>query len=126
MGSATQTEQVFDRKGKVEKDTAGRYVSIVLENPDGTEETFALTTNTTTDEEAYNDAMNKYAFDQAQYDKKIQDINAQLEIVQQQDKKLELNLKQLDTEENAINIEMEAVKKVIQKNVETSFKTFNA
>ncbi|MBR1461713.1 hypothetical protein IJ596_08820 [bacterium] len=126
LGSATQTEQVFDRKGKVEKDTAGRYVSIVLENPDGTEETFALTTNTTTDEEAYNDAMNKYAFDQAQYDKKIQDINAQLEIVQQQDKKLELNLKQLDTEENAINIEMEAVKKVIQKNVESSFKTFNA
>ena len=31
-----------------------------------------------------------------------------------------------DTEENAISTEMEAVKKVIQKNVESSFKTFNA
>lgn len=131
LGSATQTEQVFDREGTVEKDTAGRYVSIVLnvgtddaDNP--ITETFALTTNTITDEEAYNDAMNKYAFDQAQYDKKIQDINSQLEIVQQQDKRLELNLKQLDTEENAINTEMEAVKKVIQKNVDSSFKTFNA
>ena len=131
LGSATQTEQVFDKTGDVEKDSTGRYVSIVLYTFDEfgevkTKETFPLTTNTITDEEAYNDAMNKYAFDQAQYDKKIQEINAQLEVVQQQDKKLELNLKQLDTEENAINTEMEAVKKVIQKNVENSFKTFNA
>ena len=120
-----------DKTGDVEKDSTGRYVSIVLYTFDEfgevkTKETFPLTTNTITDEEAYNDAMNKYAFDQAQYDKKIQEINAQLEVVQQQDKKLELNLKQLDTEENAINTEMEAVKKVIQKNVENSFKTFNA
>jgi hypothetical protein len=35
-------------------------------------------------------------------------------------------LKQLDTEENAISTEMDAVKKVISKNVESSFKTFNA
>ena len=88
--------------------------------------TYDLTTNTITDEEAYNDAMNKYNYEQHQYDKKIQDINSKLEIVQQQDKSLELNLKQLDTEENAINTEMEAVKKVISKNVEQSFKTFEA
>ena len=138
LGSATQTEQVLNREGTVEKDTSGRYVSIVLYMKDSSgniitdeqghpkTEVYPLTTHTITDEDAYNDAMNQYAFEQAQYDKKIQDINAQLEIVQQQDKKLELNLKQLDTEENAINTEMEAVKKVIQKNVESSFKTFNA
>ena len=132
LGSATQTEQVFDKIARVEKDTSGRYVSIVIYptqddfNAETNGEVYPLTTNTITDEEAYKDAMNQYEFEQAQYDKKIQDINAQLEIVQQQDKKLELNLKQLDTEENAINTEMEAVKKVIQKNVESSFKTFNA
>ena len=58
--------------------------------------------------------------------KKIQDINSKLEIIQSQDKSLELNLKQLDTEENAISTEIDAVKKVISKNVESSFKTFNA
>lgn len=50
----------------------------------------------------------------------------QSQIIQQQDKDLELRLKQLDTEENAISTEMEAVKKVISKNVESTFKTFNA
>ena len=53
-------------------------------------------------------------------------INAKIGIIQVQDKNLELKLKQLDTEENAISTEMDAVKKVISKNVESSFKTFNA
>ena len=70
--------------------------------------------------------MNKYNYEQYQYDPKIQDINSKIEIVQQQDKSLELELKQLDTEEVAISTEMEAVKKVISKNVDSSFKTFNA
>ena len=65
-------------------------------------------------------------YEQYQYDQKIQDINSKIEIVQQQDKSLELELKQLDTEEVAISTEMEAVKKVISKNVDSSFKTFNA
>jgi len=37
-----------------------------------------------------------------------------------------LRLKQLDTENNAISTEIEAVKKVLSNNVESSFKTFNA
>ncbi len=37
---------------------------------------------------------------------------------------LELRLKQLDTEQNALNTELEAVKKVIETNVEATFKTF--
>lgn len=41
-----------------------------------------------------------------------------------QDKMLELKLKQLDTEHNAIQTEMDSVKKVIEKNVESSFKIF--
>jgi hypothetical protein len=35
-----------------------------------------------------------------------------------------LRLKQLDTEQSAISTELDAVKKVIEKNTESSFKTF--
>lgn len=133
LGSTTKTKEVLNTPGTVEKDSTGRYISITLYNTD--EEgnydknngvTYTLVTNTATDEEAYNDAMNKYNYEQYQYDQKIQDINSKIEIVQQQDKSLELELKQLDTEETAISTEMEAVKKVISKNVDSSFKTFNA
>ena len=36
-----------------------------------------------------------------------------------------LKLKQLDTEHNALQTEMDAVKKVCDKNVEDTFKTFS-
>ena len=136
--TTTKTKEVLNQVGRVEKDSSGRYISITIcqtdengnikydENNNEMATTYSLTTNTSTDEDAYNDAMNKYRYEQNQYDQKIQEINSKLEIIQQQDKSLELNLKQLDTEENAISTEMEAVKKVISKNVESSFKTFNA
>ena len=133
IGSSTKTKEVLNQLGTVEKDSSGRYISVTLyqTDEDGNIDpdkytTYSLTTNTTTDEEAYNDAMNQYNYEQNQYEQKIQDINSKLEVVQQQDKSLELNLKQLDTEENAISTEIDAVKKVISKNVESSFKTFNA
>lgn len=88
--------------------------------------TYKLVTTTETDEAAYNAAMNQYYFDKAQYDQKVQNVNSKIEVIQNQDKNLELKLKQLDTEQNAIQTEMDAVKKVISKNVESSFKTFNA
>lgn len=46
--------------------------------------------------------------------------------IQTQDKKLELSLKQIDTEHEAVQTEYDSVKKVIDKNIERSFKTFNA
>ena len=70
--------------------------------------------------------MNQYNYDKAVYDQEINSINAKIEVLHGQDKDLELRLKQLDTEENAISTEMEAVKKVVSKNVENTFKTFNA
>ena len=131
LGSTTQTREVLNKEATVEKDSSGRYVAITInlgtdEKGNPVERTYQLTTTTTTDEEAYNDAMNQYNYKQHEYDHKIQEINSKLEIIQQQDKQLELKLKQLDTEENAISTEMDAVKKVISKNVESSFKTFNA
>ena len=58
------------------------------------------------------------------YEKQVADINAKTTIIQQQDKTLELHLTQLDTEQQAIQTEMDAVKKVIDKNIEETFKTF--
>ena len=42
--------------------------------------------------------------------------------VQEQDKKLEMQSKQLDTQHQAVQTEVESVQKVIQKNIEMSFK----
>ncbi len=100
----------------------GRFKSVKLKNYNTA---FNLQTETATNEEAYNQAMNQYYYDTQVYNKKNADINAKTSIIQQQDRTLELRLKQLDTEHNALQTEMEAVKKVITKNVEDTFKTFN-
>ena len=68
--------------------------------------------------------MNQYNYEMQVYEKKIADINAKTEKIQEQDRTLELRLKQLDTEQEALQTEMESVKKVIDKNIESTFKTF--
>lgn len=52
------------------------------------------------------------------------DYESKLSAVQAEDKKFDLSLKQLDTEHTAIQTEYDSVKKVIDKNIEGSFKTF--
>ena len=90
----------------------------------GTPTTFAVTTKTITDEAAYNDAMNEYTYQSYLYEQEMNNINARTSLVHAQDRDLELRLKQLDTEHNAVQTEMETVKSVCKKNVEDSFKTF--
>ena len=109
-------------KALLETDGKGRFKSVRFED-DST--VYTLNTETITDEDAYRDAMNQYYYKQEKYDKAIRDINAKTELIQAQDRTLELRMKQLDTEQNALQTEMEAVKKVISKNVETTFKTFS-
>jgi hypothetical protein len=106
----------------LETDGSGRFTSLKL---DDDSVVYSLNVEQVTDEDAYNNAMNQYYHDVQEYEKKIADINAKTEIIQQEDRTLELRLKQLDTEQNALQTEMEAVKKVISKNVETTFKTFS-
>jgi len=128
FGETTESKEIKNAEAKVEKDASGRYQALFIYD-DASHESgtrYQLTATTETDDNAYNDAMNQYFYDKAVYDKKIEEINAKIGIIQVQDKNLELKLKQLDTEENAISTEMDAVKKVISKNVESSFKTFNA
>jgi len=106
----------------VEFDNNGRATSIAFENLSAT---FSIETETITDDVAYQDAMNQYNYKKLQYEKAIQDINAKTEIIQQEDRTLELRLRQLDTEQKALTTEMEAVQAVIKKNVESTFKTFS-
>lgn len=107
----------------VDLDNSGRPQSIRYE--DSTAK-FALNTETITDEEAYQDAMNKYQYNMEVYEKRIRDINAKTERLQMEDRTLELRLRQLDTEQEALQTELEAVKKVIDKNIESTFKTFES
>ena len=120
VGSADRVEEIKGVAGcYLEQDSTGRYINITIDD-----KTYALSTNTVTDQDAYDDAMNQYEYDKALYDQSIAEINAKIEIIQAEDKNLELRLKQLDTEHNAISNEKDAVSKVIEKNVESSFKTF--
>ena len=119
VGSTTETEEIKGVTARLEQDATGRIINITLNPGKDDEVTYAVTTNTVTDQAAYDDAMNQYEYDQS-----IQNINAKIEIVQAEDKNLELRLKQLDTEQDAIQTEMDAVQKVIEKNTESTFKTF--
>jgi len=87
-------------------------------------EKVAVSTTSVADDSAYDEAMNTYKKEYSEYEKIMAQINAKTEVLQQQDKTLELRLNQLDTEQNAISTEMDAVQKVIEKNVESTFKTF--
>ena len=108
-------------KAMVDLDENGRPQTIRYQD---SSVTYYLNTETETDEAAYQDAMNQYNYDMQVYEKAIQDINAKTEKIQQEDRTLELRLRQLDTEQEALQTEMEAVKKVIDKNIESTFKTF--
>ena len=106
----------------LETDGSGRFTSVKF---DDDSVVYTLNTETVTDDEAYQDAMNEYRYKVQQYEKTIADINARTSIIQQEDRTLELRLKQLDTEHNALATEMEAVKKVIKDNIDKTFKTFS-
>lgn len=108
-------------RAMVDFDESGRAQTIKFENSSVVR---TLEAETLTDEAAYNDAMNQYNYQQTVYEKSIADINAKTKKIQEQDRTLELRLRQLDTEQEALQTEMEAVKKVIDKNIESTFKTF--
>lgn len=101
-------------------DSTGKFSYITL--PDGTQ--YELGLDEISDDAGYDKAMEDYNYQKMLYDKTIQDINAKTEKIQAQDRSLELRLKQLDTEQEALSKEMEAIQDVIKKNVESTFKTF--
>lgn len=110
-------------KAYIASANSGRFSTIKLANSSGT---YNLTATTTTDENAYNDAMNEYNYQQTLYQQQVNDINAKTSIIQAEDRTLELQLRQLDTEQQALQTELDSVKKVIDKNIESTFKTFSS
>ena len=123
-GQKTKYEELTDVA--FESDTTGRLTRIKYTRSDGQYVSKDLTMTEVQDTTGYDTAMNEYYYKKAVYDKTIEDINSKTKIIQQQDRTLELRLRQLDTEQNALKTEMEAVKKVIEDNVNSTFKTFQA
>ena len=128
-GQYTTSEAIDDCR--LQFDTQGRITKISVPTKDSaTGEIISykdidLTAKTVTDEVAYQDAYNQYEYAQYEYDKKQQEINAQTSIIQQEDRNLELKLQRLDNERTQITTEIEAVEKVINDNIEASYKTFS-
>lgn len=118
----TGTKEV-SKYALIDYDSSGMATSIQFE---GSSAVYDLTTSSITDEDAYNDAMNQYNYEQQVYEKKVQDINAKTEQIQTEDRTLELRLKALDTEQSALETEMDSVHKIISKNIENTFKTFDS
>ncbi len=115
----------------LEFDETGRITSISIPTYDTTTNellsyrTIELKATKVTDNAAYQDAYNQYEYKQYEYDKAQQEINARTEIIQQEDRNLELKLQRLDNERTQITTEIEAVEKVINDNIESSYKTFS-
>ena len=94
-------------------------------NEDGVVKTYNLIYTRVKDDDAYDQAMMDYEYRKQQYEKAVSDINAETAIIQQQDKTLELRLRSLDTEQEALQQELDAVTKVINGNIEKTFNTFS-
>ncbi len=110
---------------------SGRITSIEIPSTyDENNEPLSYTTidvsaKETTNTAEYEDAYNEYEYQQYLYDKKQKEINAKTSIIQQEDRNLELKLQRLDNERTQITTEIEAVDKVINDNIESSYKTFS-
>ncbi|MFI3300908.1 MAG: hypothetical protein R3Y28_05745 [Candidatus Gastranaerophilales bacterium] len=116
-----ETKIETTEKAFIDFNDSGRAESIKFEDSSAV---YTLNTETLTDTDAYDDAMNQYEYNVQVYNKAIADINAETEMIQQEDLILELELSALDTEQNALQTEMESVKSVIEKNIENTFNTF--
>lgn len=117
---ATVKESAKLTGASVNWNDSGRMTSVTDAN--GNE--YSLNVTTVEDNAAYADAYNEYEYKKSLYDQQLNNINAGVSVIQSQDKTLELKLQDLDTQQQALNTEMDSVKKVLDKNIETSFKAF--
>ena len=113
----------------IDSTSSGRYSSITIEPNENypshlSGKSFSITTASAPDENAYKDAYSDYEFEKNLYEQRIAEINAKTEIIQSEDKQLELRLQQLDTEQESIKTEMDSVQKVIEDNVQKTFDAF--
>ena len=77
------------------------------------------------DSDGYDAALRDYTMSKDEYNRKVQELNARTESLQQEDKILEMRLDQISTEQNELKTEMEAVKAILKDNIEKTFNTFS-
>lgn len=118
--SYIEETETLRQKANIKMSGNGQIEEIYLE--DGTN--YKLTIDEDLDNDAYNEAMVKYNYQKDLYDKELNDMNAGIKLIQAKDQLLEVRLKNIDTEHKALETEVESIKKVLDKNIETSFKTF--
>ncbi len=109
-------------KAYIELDENGQRLNTIRLAGDNT--TRELTATEQMDEQAYNDAIRAYEYEQAYYDKRQEEIGAMTSILHQEDLALDLRMASLETQRTALKTEIETVQKVLKENVERSFKTF--
>ena len=128
MSQTETTENKIFEKAYVTLDENGRFSSLYAVDPATGKDLFTSTdvnTKRTNNTEAYDAALRDYTMSMDEYDKKFADLNSQTKSLQQEDKILELRLNQIDTEQKELQTELDAVKAVLQKNVENTFNTFS-
>ncbi len=126
-GNKEFTEQVVFENANIVFDQNNRFSSISAIDPKTGKTIFNATdvnTTRTYDTEGYDAALRDYTMSKEEYDKMVADLNAQTESLQQEDKVLELRLNQIDTEQQELQTELEAVKTILDKNIDNTFKTF--
>jgi len=127
---AQKTTETVQAKAALTQDNSGRLMSIqILDAPDAQDlvgHTYSITTGTSDDQVAYEDAMNKYYYEKELYEREVERINKKTEIIQKEDRSLELQLNQLDTEQKAVATEMDSISKVIEDTINSVFKTYNS
>ena len=106
----------------VEENPTGRYRTISL--ADFSNREFALHAESTTNNDAYDEAVKKYNQEKQAYDDRVNAIENSRKKIHEQDRTLELRLKTLDTEHNALQNEIETIKKIMEKKVDETYKTF--
>lgn len=115
--------------GSLTQEKSGRLSAIeIMQCPDDGDlvgNTYSITTGTEDDQAKYDDAMNQYYYEKELYEKEVERINIKTREIQQEDRSLELQLNQLDTEQRAISTEMDSVKEVLKSTIDSVFKTFD-
>ncbi len=130
LSLSNATENITFNDAQIVFDNNNRISTITLPDIDigsGTSKSYQASVDTTRyhDDEGYQAALRDYTMSKEEYDKRVEELNAETKSLQQEDKVLELRLNQIDTEQNELQTELEAVKAVLDKNIENTFKTFS-
>lgn len=118
-GNKTMTETKVFENAALKFDANNRISQITIKG-----RTLDVDTTRDYDSDRYDAALRNYTMSKDEYNRKVQELNAKTESLQQEDKILEMRLNQIGTEQDELKTELDAVKEILKKNIESTFKTF--